>query len=453
MRQWHELAEWSPGMTITAGLAAFCFRAGTEPLPAAVQQRARLCVADHLHAAMRGARTETATRLMRYLNPDGGAPAPTAEAAALFLGAASTVYEIDDVHHDTSMHTGSVVVSAALGCLAERPSSGRRLLAAIAAGYEVAIRVSIAAGERHYQYFHSTATCGTIAAAATAAILYELDPEQMSNAMGLAATSASGLWEDINDGAIGVKHLHSGFAAERGIRAAKLAHLGLRAARRSIEGERGFLAALAGRPSAAPGDVQEILLAGLGERWTILRNIFKRYPFCLACFEPLEGIRHLVEAGRRPIDDVRSVLVALYPRSASIVGQTDPQNQLQAKFSATFAVALVLAGRDPEDATLPEEWLVDPAVRRWYPHVRVLADSTVPRRHARVTVCWNDGTEQCADRPLRSLSESEVWSRFAGACRQFGGARSGELEAVVAGAADLGDATELFRLVRAAVGM
>jgi 2-methylcitrate dehydratase PrpD len=440
-------------MTIAAGLAAFCSQAGTEPLPAAVQRRAQLCVADHLNAAMWGARTETASRLMRYLDPDSGSPTPAAEAVALLLGAASTVYEIDDVHHDTSMHTGSAVVSTALGSLAEMPSSGHRLLAAIAAGYEVAIRVSIAAGERHYQYFHSTATCGTIAAAATAAIMYRLDQEQTSHAMGLAATSASGLWEGINDEAVGVKHLHSGFAAERGIRAAKLARLGLRAARRSIEGERGFLAALAGRPSLAPREAQEILLAGLGESWMILRNIFKRYPFCLACFEPLEGIRHLLETGSHSIGDVRSVLVALYPRSASIVGQSDPQNQLQAKFSAAFAVAIVLAGHNPEDVTLPEAWLVDPAVRRWYPNIRVLADRTVPRRHARVTVGWNDGTEQCADRPLLSLSELEAWSRFASTCRQFGGSRAGALEAVVAGAADLKDTIELFTLVRAAVGI
>jgi 2-methylcitrate dehydratase PrpD len=356
------------------------------------------------------------------------------------------------VHQDTSMHTGSVVVAAALACLAETAVSGRRLLAAIAAGYDVAIRVSIAAGERHYQYFHSTATCGTIAAAAVAAIIYGLDEEQTGHAMGLAVTSASGLWEGINDEAIGVKHLHSGFAAERGIRAAKLARLGVRAARHGIEGERGFLAAMAGGQVPASGETRAVLLDGLGERWAILRNIHKRYPFCLACFEPLEGIRHITETSGRPFDEVCSVRLELYPRSASLVAQPDPQTQLQAKFSATFAVALVLAGHNPEDVTLPAEWLVDPAVRRWYPNIRVLGEGAVPRRHARVTVRWSDDSEQCADRPLRDLGEAEVWSRFMGACRQFGGHRADALEAVVAGAASLEDTAELFALVRAAIG-
>src|SRR5262250_1929830 len=112
----------------------------------------------------------------------------------------------------------------------------------------------------------------------------------------MAATSASGLWEGINDDAVTVKHLHPGMAAERGVRAAKLARLGLRSARHSIEGDKGFMAALAREGAHAPGEtpsldeVVAILVNGLGERPVILRNIFKRYPFCLGCFEPLEGM-------------------------------------------------------------------------------------------------------------------------------------------------------------------
>src|SRR5262249_13446900 len=153
-------------------------------------------------------------------------------------------------------------------------------------------------------------------------------------------------------------------------------------------------------------------LERLGERWAILRNIFKRYPFCLACFEPLEGLRSILEGSERRRDEVASVLLELYPRSAAIVSQTDPKDLLQAKFSASFAMALVLAGHDPEDVTLPLAWLADPEVTRWYPHIRLSADPTVPRRHARVTLRWRDGTEAQADKPLRNLDASEVWARF-----------------------------------------
>lgn len=445
---------------IAAAWGAFCAGMQSRPSSADALARAHACLADHLHAAILGLWSETGARLIKYLGWDGRQSSVNAESFALLLGAASTVHEIDDVHWDTSMHPGSVVVSAALGCLIDAPVSGDRLLSAIVSGYEVAIRLSIAAGERHYQYFHSTATCGTIAAAATAAIVYGLSADETANAIGAAASSASGLWEGLNDRATGIKHLHSGFAAERGIRAAKLARLGLRAAPFSIEGERGFLAALTGpapdqreHGPSKDDQVRDILLAGLGERWIILRNIYKRYPLCLACFEPLEGIQSIMRQGNRRREDVNSVLLELYPRSASIVSNADPRDQLQAKFSATFATALVLAGHDPADVTLPEDWLVDPAVRRWYPAIRMVASPEIPRRRARVTVRWRDGTKDVAEQPLRSLTEVEAWARFSAACRQLVPDRAQAFGRAIEGVIQTDDAADLIRLVRAVVGV
>jgi len=448
-------------MTIAAGLAAFCTKTRMTALPPEVEARALLCLADHLHAALHGARSETGDRLRRYLASNGATSSPPqAELLALLLGAASTVHEIDDVHQDTSMHPGSVVVSTALACLTDAPTSGRLLLAAVAVGYEVGIRLSIAAGERHYHYFHATATCGTFAAAAVASILYGLNEEETAHALGAAATSASGLWEDINNSATGIKHLHSGFAAERGIRAAKLARLGLRSARQSIEGSKGFLAATARPGDFAPGEkaldgaeLRHILLDGLGDRWTILRNIFKRYPFCLACFEPLEGIREIVGRSRLSKDEIRSVTLDMYPPSASLVEQSNPRDQLQAKFSAPFAMALVLAGRDPENVLLPVAWLDDPAVRRWYPSIEVHSNPSIPRRHARVTVGWSDGSEESADRPLSNLDEAEVWSRFSMTCRQHLGNAGDRAENVIRGFASLSDAREALATVRPMIGL
>lgn len=89
----------------------------------------------------------------------------------------------------------------------------------------------------------------------------------------------------------------------------------------------------------------------------------------------------------------------------------------------------------------------------WYPSIRLVATSTVPRRHARVTVRFKDGTEECADRPLRSLSEAEVWSRFAGACRQCLGERADEVETTISRCADLESTAGLFALVRLVIGL
>ena len=446
-------------MTVARAWAAYCRDVASVPLPAIVEARARLCVADHLHAAMHGARSDTATMLRRYFDRGQGsrASAPDAEADALYAGAISAVHEIDDVHQDTSLHPGSVVVAAAIASAGEVDVPGSRLLAAIVAGYEVAVRLSVASGHRHYHYFHSTATCGAVGASAAASIVFGLDDEQIAHAIGMAATSASGLWEGINDEAVTVKHLHPGLAAERGVRAAKLARLGLRSARHSIEGDKGFLAALARPGEHAPGeaptrdDLAAILVQGLGERPAILRNIFKRYPFCLGCFEPLEGIRHLLAGPVRSADDIASVLVETSPPTAWLVGQPDPQDEFQAKFSAPYALALALAGHDVERAPLPARLLTDAGVRRWVPLIRVEGNSAFARRRARVTASLKDGSRESADEPFRNLADDEAWERFARACVDYLGERGAALERAVDGCGGLASVAELTPLIRAAI--
>ena len=391
-------------------------------LPLEVTERARLCVTDHIHAAVLGARGETCALLKEYL---GSEHVQSAEGLALFLGAASTVFEIDDVHHDTSLHTGSTVVAAVLGAALDAGADDERLLRAVALGYELAVRLSVAMGERHYHYFHSTATCGTVGAALAAALMYGLNEEQSGHAVGLAATMASGLWEGISKDAIGVKHLHSGFAAERGIRAAKLAALGMRGASKALEGDKGFIAAMARADSLFPREtppdeeaLRNLLLEGLGTRWAILRNIFKRYPFCLGCFEPLECIRGVMAESGKRTDDVARVQVQMYPPVAALVDNRNPGDSLQAKFSATFAVALVLSGKDPENALMPSEWLRDPEVTRWYPLIDCAPDPTLESRTARVRVTWKDGTFSIGEHPLRNLGPGEVTARFEQVCHR-----------------------------------
>ena len=342
-------------MTIAREWAAYCQRTASAALPAEVEARARLCLADHLHAAMHGARSHTATMLRRYSGWEQSmvSSALGAESAALYAGAVSAVHEIDDVHQDTSLHAGSAVVAAAMAAAAENDVPGSRLLAAIAAGYEVAVRLSVASGHRHYHYFHATATCGTVGAAAAAAVVIGLDEE--------------------------------------------------------------------------------------------------RYPFCLGCFEPLEGLRHLLAALVRKPSDITSMLIETSPPTAWMVGQPNPQDEFQAKFSAQYALALVLAGHDVERAPLPAELLTDPEVRRWIALIRVEGNREFRRRRARVTVTLQDGTRESADQPFRNLGDDEAWARFARACRRYLGERGAILERHVDACAGLSGMAELMLLVRAAI--
>lgn len=73
------------------------------------------------------------------------------------------------------------------------------------------------------QGFHSTAAVGPIGAAAAAAVVIDLDDDELRNAIGIAASSAGGLRKNFGTT---TKPLHAGFAASAGIRAALLAREG-----------------------------------------------------------------------------------------------------------------------------------------------------------------------------------------------------------------------------------
>lgn len=433
-------------------LARFCVQAAAtdDQVPESVLDRAKLCVADFLHAAICGAGTLTGDLAWAYVSKGagqgggsgGGSCTAVArgtvgpEEAALYNGSVAAVHEIDDVHFDTSMHPGAAIVPAALAAAEwAGNTSGRRFLTAVAVGYEVAIRLSIAVGYRHYHFFHSAATCGAVGAAAAAAVAANLTEEQARNAIGLAATMASGLWEGLNSDAVMAKHLHLGLAAERGVRAALLAGLDWPASATAIEGDRGFIAALARPGEHAPGDnpslpdITDVLTAGLGsERWAILRNIFKRYPFCLGCFEGIEGVEYILDgdAGRR-LDDISKIVVEASPSVAWMVGQSQVTNELQAKFSMPYALALVLSGRGAEHVPMQKDAFQDPVVLRWLPMIEVVGDPEFGRRRARVTITWRDGSSNTADRPLVNMTEEEVMGRLERVAHDVLGERSSHL--------------------------
>lgn len=413
---------------ITRTLAEFCSSTAVAGVPEFLNEKVKACICDTLHAIILAIPSRTAHLLWQYLNASNvtrghctmiGYGCNDAERAALYNACLAAVHEIDDVHYDTSCHPGAVIIPAVLSASEFVHASPRHMMSAVVVGYEIAIRLCIAMGERHYHYFHSTATCCTIGAAAASGVILGLDADRIQAALGLAATSASGLWEGITNQAVMVKHLHLGQAAERGVRCARLAQLGWQGAPYALEGEKGFVAALARPNEYAPDEsptkeeLEKILIGSLGEKWAIERNIFKSTPFCLGVNEPLEGLRAILQqlnAGKEQID---KIVVETSPSVAWMVGNRAPLDDCQVRFSAPFAMALLLADLKPDTVPLPMEWLTHPDVQQWISKIQLVGREDIGRRKAYVNVYFNDGQHLIADQPLKSLSNQEAIKRFA----------------------------------------
>src|SRR5262249_60701271 len=112
----------------------------------------------------------------------------SASLAALVNGTAGHAFELDDIHKESILHMGSLALPAALAIAEEEGRlSGRDVVTAVAAGYEVGARVGNAATmSLFFRGFHPQGTSGVFAAAAAAARMLGLDASRFQHALGLA---------------------------------------------------------------------------------------------------------------------------------------------------------------------------------------------------------------------------------------------------------------------------
>src|SRR6185295_5316987 len=156
------------------------------------------------------------------------------------------------------------LVPAALAAAELIDAPGRAVLDAYVVGFELECRLGSVMNPRHYHErgWHCTSSIGTVGAAAAVARVLGLDAHATRHALGIAASSACGLKE--NMGSM-VKPLHAGMAARNGVTAAQLANRGFTANPHAIDGPQGYLAAMDSEQTSLADAI-----ADLGLRWEIL---------------------------------------------------------------------------------------------------------------------------------------------------------------------------------------
>lgn len=267
-----ELARWISALTYAQ-------------LPERTRSVVRLALLDTIGCGVYGYETPWTKILLEWARA-AGAPGPSrawgnaqprlrAADAALVNGTAAHAFELDD-YHNAKLHPGAAVIPAALAVAEQLEVSGERLVTAIAAGYEVMIRSSLALNPSaaRLRGWHLTGVCGPFGAAAACAVLLGLDAERTAWALGLAGTQGAGLWAFNADGAMS-KRLHAGKAAHSGVLAAELAAAGFTGPTQIYEfHDGGFLKAYSDASDPAP------LTADLGKRFHLDATSVKPYSCC-----------------------------------------------------------------------------------------------------------------------------------------------------------------------------
>jgi aconitate decarboxylase len=441
-----------------------------EAIPAEVRTRIKLLILDSLGCALYGAdlpwtrilkEALVAVDTTRTASLWGSDQRLSAPHAALVNGTQIQGFELDDVHRQGVLHVGAVTLPALMAVVETRGGlSGRDLLTAAVAGYEIGPRVGMCMGQEHIgQGWHSGATVGVFSAAAGAARALGLTPEQTVHALGIAGTQSAGLMA-AQYGAMG-KRMHAGRSSQSGLYGALLADAGFTGIVDLFEAPYGGFCTTFSR-SRDRFDLEE-LSAGLGERFETMRISLKFYACVGSNHTTLDAIRAI--QARRPFGarDLERIVVYGSQVTADHVGWPyRPEGLTSAQLNLPFCVATLLLEGDvfvdqftPESFNDPERIALSRRVEvRHDPEITALGSRF--RHKVRVEVHLGDGTIETDTReaPRGSeasfASEQDIMEKFEKLARKAlpDSQRERLIEAVL-GMERLADAAELARLLRA----
>lgn len=454
----------NPAAQPTLALAAFAAGLRYDDIPETTRTAVSNALLDTVGCGLFGADFEWSRIVNGWVRDQGGPAEATlwrnnfrGPAANVALGLGTMIHSFDyDDYHNAKIHPGAAVVPAAWSVAEALGASGRDLLTALVAGYEVMTRVSLGTGPgpSRMQGWHLTGTTGTFGAAAAAARLRGLSVEQTASALGLAGTQSAGLWAFTADGSQS-KRFHPGRSAHSGVLAADLAARGYPGPVKILEAEDGgFCRATSDRYSF------ERIVEGLGEKFVAGEVTIKPYACCGSLHSAIDAIRDIRSDRRFELSAIDRVICH---HSHVVLQQCgfpyEPLSVLQAQMSAQYALAVsAIDGQALIDQFSAErigqpdvvelagkvEFAIDPDIDRVYPEVFA----------GRVEVILKDGTrlDRRVDYPRGSvenpLPAADLLAKFhAVADPGLGGERAGRVVDLLQRVDVLPDLRELAALL------
>jgi len=414
---------------LTAAYGAFIARLKYQALPPAVIGIIKQGFTDCIGVMLAGSRAPVAVaveRVLRADQPTGPAnlyfspKRSSAPAAAWINGTASHALDYDDVALK-GCHPSAVLVPAILAEAQALNRSGRDMLVAYAAGYEVWAEL-IARERGNYQRkgWHPTGIFGAVGAAAACASLHRLNPAKAAHALGAAVSEASGVMSNLGSM---VKPTHPGKAAASGIYAARFAAAGIAATPDALEHAQGFLAALSpagdfdvNTPPRMPPKQWQLEMQGLS---------IKQYPVCYRAHRAIDAMLGLLRSLPVAVKDVAEIRVSFSNSHLVILKNHSPKTAIAAKFSIEFALACALLNQRVGLRDLTDKFVRSAAVRDLMKRVAIDINpveeagtsgyapyDTVQLKIANGTVLDSAQVRHAKGDPQAPLSADELWAKF-----------------------------------------
>jgi len=287
----------------TAEIARYIASVSAQDLPEDVAIKTKCHLIDSLGAIISGSRLKAGRRAASFIATQGGTPEATvwgtdirttATNAALVNGIAGHADETDDSHLGGRFHPGCAVVPAALAVGERQSLSGKAVLNAVAAGYDLGARFSLAMGVSGPRTAtHSTHSLGALFGAhGAAAALMDFDIAENASALSYTIQQASGIpyWERDSE------HVEKAFdfggmGARNAVSSVMMVASGMTGVQDPLEGPLNFLSAFAENANAAA------LTDGLGVRFEIMDASIKKWCVGSPIQAALDACMALLEQG------------------------------------------------------------------------------------------------------------------------------------------------------------
>lgn len=365
----------------TQVVADYMARSQHVTLPADVALKTKLHILDTLAAIISGSRLKPGAFAARFVAELGGRPEAavfgtrhmtSAIDAALANGIAAHADETDDSHLAARAHLGCAVVPAAWAIGERHRSSGQSIINAVALGYDVGARSTMALGygASRTQKFSTHSIAAGFGAAAAAASLLALDADQCAVVLSYAAQQASGIPSWNRDS----EHIEKAFdfggmGATNGVFAALFVKAGASGVVDSLTGHHSFLHAFAENADATA------LTDGLGARFEIMNASIKKWCVGSPIQAALDSLTDLIGQQRLTEADVHEMTVTMPDDRLHIVSNRDiPDICLQHLLAITLLDRTLTFASSHDEARMH-----DPAVLAVRNRIRVVASDELTR--------------------------------------------------------------------------
>lgn len=453
--------------TLTESLASHWASVSFDDIPGEVVERIKDNILDTLAVALAGVGTDEAQRVRAALSGGQqtdlgslvwGTPFRLAPAhAALANGTAAHARDFDD--GGGPGHAGSTVLPAAIAAAETAGASGKELIVATIAGYDIGYRVLRALGgfaAHTDRGWHSSGTMGSLAAAAGAAKVLAVDAETFADALGIAGSFTGGVWAFIDDGAW-TKRIHPGKAGETGMDAALLARAGISGPRRIFEAEWGGLFATYNGGQGFPKEA----LHELGTDFNVATAYIKPYACCRGSHSTIDALLSLIHARDVKPQDVRHISITAGETAVNMLSVSHIETVFDAQFSLPYAVSVALNNRSVGLDQFDPPRIHEPAIRESMQKISMHLDASIQLEDGpRLDVEFTDGEKLTlmAGNPTTAkgsaqnpLSHAEVVDKAEALLTPYGPRIASDLVRAVENLENEPDLSELLCALRAEI--